>query len=114
MMYWIEPLAGALLMALVLLDVFFTILYARVGTEVISAYVARLIWLMFRRLLSNDSRQRSLSFCGPLIVVALLLTWSILLALGAALIIHPQLGTTVTSSNQETPTDFVTALYVAG
>ena len=47
-------------------------------------------------------------------MVGLLLTWSILLALGAALIVQPQLGTHITSSNQETPTDFMTALYVAG
>jgi hypothetical protein len=55
-----------------------------------------------------------LSICGPMIVVALLLTWSIFLALGAALIVHPQRGTSITNSSQETPTDFVTALYVAG
>src|SRR5205085_10356713 len=55
-----------------------------------------------------------LPFCGPMIVVSLLLTWSILLALGAALIIHPQLGTAITNTSQQTPTDFVTAIYVAG
>jgi hypothetical protein len=44
----------------------------------------------------------------------LLLTWSILLAIGAALIVHPQLGTNITNSNQDTPTDLVTAIYVGG
>jgi hypothetical protein len=111
---WIEPIAGALLMALVLADVFLTVLYARAGTEIISNRLARLIWLTLRRLASSRSRSHLLSFCGPFIVVALLLTWSILLALGAGLIIHPQLGTNITNSNQGTPTDFVTALYVAG
>jgi hypothetical protein len=111
---WVEPIAGALLMALVLADVFLTVLYARAGTEIISSRLARLVWLTLRRLASGSGRSHLLSFCGPFIVVALLLTWSILLALGAGLIVHPQLGTNITNGNQGTPTDFVTALYVAG
>jgi hypothetical protein len=107
---WVETIAGALLMALVLADVFLTVLYARAGTGIISDRLARLIWLALR----TRSNSHLLSFCGPSILVALLLTWSLLLALGAALIVHPQLGTNITNSNEGTPTDFVTALYVAG
>src|SRR4051812_37817973 len=101
-------------MALVLADVFLTVLYSRAGTGIISDRLARLVWLALRRVASDRGGNHLLSFCGPMIVVALLLTWSILLALGAALIIHPLLGTSVTSSSQRTPTDFVTAIYVAG
>jgi hypothetical protein len=114
MAHWVEPIAGTLLMALILADVFLTVLYARAGTGIISDRLARLVWLALRRASSPGNGSHLLSFCGPLILVALLFTWSILLALGAALIVHPQLGTSITSSNQETPTDFVTALYVAG
>jgi hypothetical protein len=113
-MRWVEPVAGALLMALVLADVFLTVLYARAGTGIISDRLARLIWLALRGPASGRSGRYLLSFCGPLIVVSLLITWSVLLAVGAALIVHPQLGTTITNSNQDTPTDFVTAIYVAG
>src|SRR4051794_794551 len=111
---WVEPIFGALLMAVVLADVFLTVLYARAGTGFISNRLARLVWFTLRRLCSGGSGSHLLSLCGPFIVVALLLTWSILLALGAALIVHPQLGTSITNSNQDTPTDFMTALYVAG
>jgi len=111
---WIEPIAGALLMAVILADVFLTVLYARAGTGIISDRLARLVWLTLRGLARYRGSSYPLSFCGPVIVVALLLTWSILLALGAGLIVHPQLGTAITNSNQGTPTDFVTALYVAG
>jgi len=111
---WVEAIAGTLLMALVLADVFLTVLYSRAGTGIISDRLARLVWLALRRVASDRGGNHLLSFCGPMIVVALLLTWSILLALGAALIIHPLLGTSVTSSSQRTPTDFVTAIYVAG
>lgn len=111
MVRWLEPVLGTLLMAVVLADVFLTVLYARAGTGILSDRLARLVWLAMRGASCNN---HLLSFCGPVIVVALLLTWSILLALGAALIVHPLLGTSITSSNQDTPTDFVTALYVAG
>src|SRR3954454_8819441 len=114
MAHWVEPIAGTLLMALILADVFLTVLYARAGTGIISDRLARLVWLALRRASSPGNGSHLLSFCGPLIVVALLLTWSILLALGAALIVHPQLGTSITASNGGTPTDFVTAIYVAG
>ncbi len=110
----VEPIAGTLLMALVLADVFLTVLYARAGTGIISNRLASLIWLALRRVASDRSNSQLLSFCGPFIVVALLLTWSILLALGAALIVHPQLGTNITNSSQATPTDFITAIFVAG
>ncbi len=113
-MRWVEPVAGTLLMAVVLADVFLTVLYARAGTGIISDRLARMVWLTLRRASSDRSGNHLLSFCGPTIMVALLLTWSILLALGAALIIHPQLGTSITNSGQRTPTDFATAIYVAG
>ncbi|WP_025035549.1 hypothetical protein [Bradyrhizobium sp. DOA9] len=112
-MRWFEPILGTLLMALVLADVFLTVLYARAGTGFLSDRLARLVWLALRGMASSH-KNHVLSFCGPVIVVALLLTWSILLALGTALIVHPLLGTSITNSNQDTPTDFVTALYVAG
>src|SRR5690349_2181994 len=104
---WLEPIFGALLMALVLADVFLTVLYARAGTGIIADRLARLVWLALRGASSSSSGRRLLSFCGPVIVVTFLLGWSILLALGAAMIVHPQLGTSITNSNQETPTDFV-------
>ncbi|WP_407189101.1 two pore domain potassium channel family protein [Bradyrhizobium centrosematis] len=113
MVRWLEPVLGTLLMAIVLADVFLTVLYARAGTGIISDRLARLVWLAMRGAASGRNNHL-LSFCGPIIVVSLLLTWSILLALGAALIAHPLLGTSITSSNPDTPTDFMTALYVAG
>ena len=52
-MRWVEPIAGTLLMALVLADVFLTVLYARAGTGIISDRLARLIWLALRRVSSR-------------------------------------------------------------
>lgn len=110
----LEQLFGAALMLTVLLDVFLTVLYARVETGILSPKLARLTWRLFRLLPAGRHQPVVLSFCGPVILVLLVLTWSVLLAIGAGMIIHPELGTGVRASSGETPTDLVTAVYVGG
>ncbi|WP_456739253.1 MULTISPECIES: hypothetical protein [unclassified Bradyrhizobium] len=68
---------GTLLMAIVLADVFLTVLYARAGTGIMSDRLARLVWLAVRGIASSRNKHL-LSFCGPLIVVTLLLARSFL------------------------------------
>ena len=71
-MAMVEQIAGAAVTAVVLLDVFLTVLYARAGTELLSPVVSRTIWLVFRLVARPLNRQRGtvLSFCGPVILVA--------------------------------------------
>ena len=52
-----------------------------------------------------------LSFCGPVILVALIFVWAAGLALGSALIMHPHLGAGIIASQGSTPRDFMSALY---
>jgi hypothetical protein len=47
---WLEPLAGGILVAITLLDVFLTVLYARVGTGLLAPRLARGVWHVFRGL----------------------------------------------------------------
>jgi len=110
---WLEPLAGAIVLAITLLDVFLTVLYARAGTGLLAPRLARGVWRVFRAL-SRGRRPGILTYCGPVQLVALVLLWGVLLALGAGLVIHPALGTGVKSSSGATGTDFVTALFVGG
>jgi hypothetical protein len=108
---------GAALMLLVVLDVFLTVLHARIGTGIISHRLARGTWRAFRWIAAALPRWQNqiLSLCGPTILVLLVATWMIGLMFGAAWIIHPCLGTSVTATGAgPTPTDFITALYVAG
>src|SRR3954471_14893756 len=109
----VEQIAGAVVIVVVLLDIFLTVLYARAGTELISPGVSRAIWLLFRRVSRSWGRHRGkvLSFCGPVILVALIFVWAVGLALGAALIMHPHLGGGIRASQGATPTDFMSALY---
>jgi hypothetical protein len=111
-----EQASGALVMGLVLADIFLTVLYARIGTGLIADRVAHLIWALFRRGADRFGRRRDaiLSFCGPVILIVYVLLWALGLTLGAGLIIHPALGTAVRASTGETPTDFMTALYAGG
>jgi hypothetical protein len=112
----LEQVMGALLFLLVLLDVFLTVLYARAGTGIISDRLARLTWEAFRQFSRAFGRHRGrvLSFCGPAILVLLVVTWAFGLTLGAALIMHANLGTAIVAQNGETPTNFITAMYAGG
>jgi len=113
----LEQVAGAALFAAVLLDVFLTVLYARMGTTLLTGPLARLTWRAARAASAPFGRHRGviLSFCGPVVLVLLVTAWSAGLTLGAALVIHPALGDGVRSSaGGPTPTDFVAAVYAAG
>ena len=45
---WVEPILGVPLMLVVLADVFLTVLYARMGTAILSERLGRALWLAFR------------------------------------------------------------------
>src|SRR5215213_10040349 len=96
---WIEQGLGVVLIAVVLLDVFLTVLYARVGTGIISHPLACLTWRAFRALSKpfTQSRDTILSVCGPAIIVLVIGVWYFTLMLGAALVVHPKLGTGITA-----------------
>lgn len=114
----IDPgqIGGAALMLLFLADIFLTVLYARAGTGLLAPYWDRAIWGLFRAAAGTSGRRRGiiLSLAGPVIVVSLIGFWSLGLAVGAALVIQPELGTAIRASSGGTTTDFGTALLVAG
>jgi hypothetical protein len=110
----LEQAVGAILMLLVLADVFLTVLYARAGFGIISQQLATLTWRFFRAIPMTKHRAALLSYCGPTILVLLVLIWSVLLAVGAGLIIHPELGSGIGNSSGDTPKDFITALFIGG
>ncbi|MHA3770217.1 two pore domain potassium channel family protein [Verrucomicrobiota bacterium sgz303538] len=116
MMGRLEQVLGILLILIILLDIFLTVLYARLGTTIVASRVAQLIWSSsVKASRVFGSRQGAvLSFCGPVILVLLVGIWALGLTLGAALIMHPELATSIRASKGDTPTDFVTAMYVGG
>ncbi|WP_207210124.1 two pore domain potassium channel family protein [Lichenibacterium ramalinae] len=112
----LEPAVGAALMLLVLADIVLTVLYARAGTGLLAPSWNRAVWASLRALATLSGRRRGavLSLAGPLIVVLLIGFWALGLTVAAALMVQPGLGTAIRPSSGATPTDFVTALLVAG
>src|SRR5207237_1206332 len=111
-----ETAAGFLVIGLALLDVFMTVLYARLGKGILGKRLARGLWRLMDGLARpyDTARRRFLPLAGPLILIAVIISWATLLIVGFALIIHPALGRQITANAGASPTDFVTALYVAG
>ena len=112
----LEEIIGAILGIAILLDIFLLILYARANKTIISTELSHVIWRLF--VWSSKAlgrwRETFLTLSGPTILVVVLGSWALLLSLAAALIIHPNLGTGIKTNHGETPTDFITALYVGG
>lgn len=124
MLHILEQLVGVVLVLAVMVDVFLTVLYARVGrrgiarfgTGVVSERVATYVWRAFRWAGTRGGRVRDdlLSFAAPVIVVLFLAVWVAMLTVGSALILHPALGTGIRATSGRTPTDFFTAFFIAG
>jgi hypothetical protein len=112
----LEQIGGAGLTLLFLADIFLTVLYARASTGLLAPLWTRALWASLRTVAGLLGRRRgiALSFAGPLIVISLIAFWTLGLTVGAALIIQPQLGQAIRPSSGDTPSDFVTALFVAG
>lgn len=112
----LEQIGGAALTLLFLADIFLTVLYARAGTGLLARRWNRAVWASLKVFAGLLGRRRdaALSLAGPLIVVSLLAFWAFGLTLGAALVVHPELGVAIRPSSGEASTDFVTALLVAG
>ncbi|MCO6048222.1 hypothetical protein NGM99_00265 [Mesorhizobium sp. RP14(2022)] len=112
----LEQIIGTALVLLFLSDIFLTVLYARAGTGLLAPSWNRAIWTLLRAVaaLSGGRRGTILSLAGPLIVVFLIGFWALGLTVGAALVIHPELGTAIRPSSGQASSDFVTALFVAG
>lgn len=112
----LQQIGGILIVLLILADVFLTVLYARMGSGLVSPRLARAVWRVFRVVAQSFPRygDRIASFCGPVILVLLVFVWTLGLTLGNGLLFHPVLGSAIQSSSGKTPTDFVSALYAGG
>jgi hypothetical protein len=118
-----EPVAGALLYLVVMVDLLLTVLYARLGGRGVArlgaGVIANCIGRGVRRVLialgtAIHRRDAVLSFCGPVTIILLPFTWTWLLTIASALVIHPLLGSTIVAQQGASATDFITALYAAG
>src|SRR3954470_10570271 len=93
----LEQLAGGAIVLIFLADIFLTVLYARAGTGLLAPRWNRLVWWLIRGVAALCGRHRPTiqSFGGPLIVISLIAFWALGLTIGAALLIRPELGTSI-------------------
>ena len=93
----VQQISGIVIVLLILLDVFLTVLYARMGSGLLSPLLASGIWRFFRMLARSIPayRGRIASFCGPVILVTLVFVWVAGLTFGNALLFHPVLGSAI-------------------
>jgi catechol 2,3-dioxygenase-like lactoylglutathione lyase family enzyme len=108
---------GAGLVLLVLVDLYVTVLFPRGGPGPVSRAIFKLLWPLFTLpyRFSRRAGEAVLAHAGPIILVAPLFAWGMLLVLGFALIVWPALGSAIMATGDEaTSTDFYSALYYAG
>ena len=112
----ISRLAGILLIIATFIDIYLTVLYPRNGKSILSLPLCKGIWALFRATARRlpVKNKRLLSFCGPTVVVAIVVVWVTLYILGFALFLWPALGNGIQASSGTTPTDFFTAFYYSG
>jgi hypothetical protein len=109
-------IAGALVVAVALADVFYTVLFPASGRGPVRRPLSRAIDNAFRltRRLPGRWRRRALAYAGPLQVAATLLAWFALLLLGWAAIYRPALGAGVVAATGRTDDSWGTAIYYSG
>jgi hypothetical protein len=93
----------------------FEVLFHGGSRIALSRLIMRGSWMLFHRLARR--RPRTFSFAGPVTLLAILVSWGVLLVLGWALVIWPQLPDGFRfASELGTPAaqrDFVDALYIS-
>lgn len=108
-------IAGLLLIAVAAVDLFATVLLVRGGLSIVSPFVTRGVWWLFRSVdhrLGLDGRLMLLA--GPILLVLIVLVWATLLMTGFALLYLPMLGDGIVASHGATNRSFWTALYFSG
>lgn len=108
---------GLLLIALVVYDVYATILHSRARSGPISETLNRVVWWAARRIafrLSRHRRHRLLNAIGPLLLPALIITFILLLVSGFALIYLPRMPAHFSVSQDAVSSAWIESLYFSG
>jgi hypothetical protein len=110
------PLIGFGLIAFALLDIYLTVLFPRLSSSLLSLWLAKKLWYLFRSTahLPFLKRDRWLAHSGSIAIITIVTVWITLLITGFACISWVELGSGIQASQGQTPTDFGAALYYSG
>jgi len=109
-------IVGTVLVTVSLVDIYLTVLFPRLGSSLLSLPLGKGMWRFFRTIarLAPFKDEMLLAHSGPMLMIATVIVWVCLLISGFALIIWPELGSAIKSSDGWTDTNFITALYYSG
>jgi Ion channel len=99
---------AALLIAVALRDVFDT-LFHETGRAVLSTVIMRGVWRTFRRL----GGRRRLALAGPVSLIAVVVSWAVLLIVGWALFLMPHMPDAFSFSGEASSGRVVESLYLS-
>jgi hypothetical protein len=108
---------GLSILALVVYDVYATILHARARSGPIGETLNRTLWRIARFIafkLSRVRRHRLLNVIGPLLQPLLIIIFILMLALGFAFIYYPRMPANFTVQGDAANSPFMAALYFSG
>ena len=112
----VPTVLGAVVVAVTLADVFYTVLFPASGRGPVRQPLARVLDAGFglTRALPRHWRGRVLAYAGPMEVAVTILAWFALLLVGWAAIYRPALGAGVVAATGTTDASWGTALYYSG
>jgi ion channel len=112
----LSVVAGAAVVAVALVDVFYTVLFPGSGHGPVRRPLSRAVRWTFRqtRHLHPAARRRVLPYAGPGEITGTLLSWFALLLVGWAAVYRPALGSAVTAAQGPTDRSWGSALYFSG
>jgi Ion channel len=99
---------GVALIAVALRDVFDT-LFHETGRAVLSSVIMRGVWRVFRRL----GGRRRLALAGPVSLIAVVVSWAVLLIAGWALVVMPHMPDAFTFAHGTNSGRVVESLYLS-
>ena len=114
---FIYTAAGAVLLALVIFDVYATVLHSSARYGPVGESLNRSVWRMARALsfhLSRSNRHRLLNMIGPLLLPLLIIVYIVLLALSFALVYYPHMPSGFHFSVPHPEPGWVDAVYFSG
>ncbi len=108
---------GLLLIALVVYDIYATILHSRARSGPISGTLNRMVWWAASRIafrLSRHRRHRLLNAIGPMLLPSLILSFILLLGSGFALIYFPHMPADFSVDPEAVSPAWIEAFYFSG
>src|ERR671926_658147 len=115
--FFIYTTAGFVLLALIIFDVYATVLHSSARYGPVGESLNRSVWRLARALsfrLSRANRHRLLNMVGPLLLPLLIVVYIVLLVLAFALIYYPQVPAGFHFSDAHRAPGWVEAVYFSG